>query len=206
MDNEPLYSQLILTGREYGYCAGPGSPGASVVVAYICPADYVPLTTIEYSGTYYFGVNSYFANAGTKAYPVTSASFNGVMFYNSSVTINQITDGTSNTLLAGERFSFDQLMTDSELADVRGWAWCNYNSGEDVLADTSNPINTTAAVTGTCGTCGRTNVFGSGHDSGANFVFCDGSVHFLNQTIPLATLQRLSVPNDGHTITIDGYE
>ena len=65
MDNGPLYAELVLTGREYGYCNGPTSPGATVVKAYLCPADYVPATTIQYS-TYYFGVNSYFANAGTK--------------------------------------------------------------------------------------------------------------------------------------------
>src|SRR5262249_47871484 len=89
MDN--LYKELNLSGREYGYSMGPTSPGATVVPAYVCPADHLPKLTIQY-GTYYFGVNSYFANAGTVAWPLANASLNGVMYYNSSVRIDHITD------------------------------------------------------------------------------------------------------------------
>src|SRR4029077_11596118 len=88
-----LYKELDLSGREYGYSMGPDSPGAQVVPAYICPSDWLPRQTIQY-GTYYFGVNSYFANAGTMAWPVATASLNGVMYYNSSVRIEHIADGT----------------------------------------------------------------------------------------------------------------
>jgi prepilin-type N-terminal cleavage/methylation domain-containing protein/prepilin-type processing-associated H-X9-DG protein len=201
IDQGPLYKELILTGREYGYCQGATSPGSNVVPVYICPADYVPQTTIQY-GVYYFGVNSYFANAGTKAWPVSSASLNGVMYYNSSVTIHQITDGTSNTLLAGERHSQDPVLPDSDLADVRGWAWTNYNSGEDHLGDTSFPINSQASV---IGAQSRLNNFGSGHQGGANFLFCDGAVRFLSDTAgsQMVNFQRLSVPNDNHAVTIE---
>src|SRR4029078_10248539 len=104
---------------------------------------------------------------------VSSAALNGVMYYNSRVRIRDITDGTTNTILAGERFSFDMSLTDPDLADRRGWAWTNYNSGEDHLGDTSNPINSASA---TIGKDARLNNFGSGHGGGANFVLCDGSV------------------------------
>jgi prepilin-type N-terminal cleavage/methylation domain-containing protein/prepilin-type processing-associated H-X9-DG protein len=199
MDNAPLYGELDLTWREYGYCDGPTSPGATVIPPYLCPADYVPSTTIQY-GAYSFGVNSYFSNAGTKAWPVANASLNGVMYYNSSIKLKQITDGPSNTLLAGERYSQDPGMTDAQLADVRGWAWCNYNSGEDHLGDTSYAINSQSAV---IGNQSRLNNFGSGHGGGANFVFCDGSVHFLRDSVSIVTLQRLSVPNDGNVVSFD---
>src|SRR5262249_18556809 len=161
-----LYKELILTGREYGYCLGPNSPGATVVKPYICPADYVPKQTIQY-GAYYFGVNSYFANAGTKAWPVSVASLNGVLFYNSSVRIADILDGTTNTLLAGERYSKDPAVPDSNLSDWRGWAWTNYNSGGDHLGDTNWPINSPASL---IGQDARKTNFGSGHTGGANFV------------------------------------
>ena len=196
-----LYDELDLTGREYGYCAGPDSPGATVVPMYICPSDYVPLQTIQYS-TYYFGVNSYFANAGATAWPVANATLNGVMYYNSSMRIDFITDGTSHTLLAGERYSFDSTDQDTNLADIRGWAWTNYNSGEDNLADTSNPMNSLAS---NIGTDARKNNFGSGHAGGANFVFCDGSVRFLRTEISYQAVlwQRLSIPNDGFPVSLD---
>src|SRR5262249_17400533 len=73
MEQGNLYKQLNLSGREYGYSMGPDSWGAKVVPSYICPSDHVPRQVIQY-GAYYFGVNSYFANAGTKAWPVSVAS------------------------------------------------------------------------------------------------------------------------------------
>jgi prepilin-type N-terminal cleavage/methylation domain-containing protein/prepilin-type processing-associated H-X9-DG protein len=199
MEQSPLYSQLDLNSREYAYSLGPDSWGAKVVPTYICPSDYVPQETIQY-GAYFFGVNSYFANAGTKAWPVSVASLNGVMYYNSRVGIGQITDGTSNTLMAGERYSQDPDVQDTDLADWRGWAWTNYNSGGDSLGDTSWPINSKAAL---IGVDARKCNFGSGHPGGANFVLCDGSVRFFSDSaVNIVTLQRLSVPNDGHPVTL----
>jgi prepilin-type N-terminal cleavage/methylation domain-containing protein/prepilin-type processing-associated H-X9-DG protein len=202
MEQQPLYNQIQIASsnfsmREYSYCGSATAPGATSIPTYICPSDNVPQTVIEYS-VYYFGVNSYFANAGTSAWPVATASFNGVMYYNSSVKIGNITDGTSNTLLAGERYSFDP--TDNSLPTTRGWAWTNFNAGQDHLGDTSWPINSLAA---NIGTQARLTNFGSGHTSGANFVFCDGSVHFLVAgDVGIVLLQRLSVPNDGHPVTL----
>jgi prepilin-type N-terminal cleavage/methylation domain-containing protein/prepilin-type processing-associated H-X9-DG protein len=201
VEQDSLYAQLDLNNREYAYCQGPTSPGANVVKTYICPADYVPKTTIEY-GIYSFGVNSYFGNAGTKAWPVSVASLNGVLYYNSSVRILDISDGTSNTLLAGERYSRDPTVPDSNLSDWRGWAWTNYNSGGDSLGDTSWPINSLASA---IGQDARKCNFGSAHTNGANFVMCDGSVHFLtlSNVSGIVNFQRLSVPNDGNPVTFD---
>ena len=171
-----------------------------MIPTYICPSDNVPTPVITYS-TYYFGINSYFANTGTWAWPTgSSLSLNGVMFYNSNVPLLGVTDGTSNTLLAGERFSLDPTYTSSQLLeDTRGWAWCNYNSGQDHLGDTAWPINSKAVNTGN--NARRTN-FGSGHSGGANFALCDASVRFIRDDIDIITLQLLSIRNDGHVVNV----
>ncbi|MBO0699054.1 MAG: DUF1559 domain-containing protein [Zavarzinella sp.] len=206
VEQDNLYKQIgqlsnNYTVRDYSYCTGTDSPGATPVSTYICPSDYVPRKTITYINTYYFGINSYFANAGTWSWQTgASLSLNGVMYYNSNTSFASITDGTSNTLLAGERYSKDPTYTSSQLLeDTRGWAWCNWNSGQDLLGDTSYPINSKASTTGV--NKRRTN-FGSGHPGGANFVLCDGSVRFLRDSIDIVTLQRASIIDDGNVITL----
>jgi prepilin-type N-terminal cleavage/methylation domain-containing protein len=198
-EQDNIYTQVgtlstNYTVRDYSYCGSATAPGAMPVPIYICPSDFVPRKTITYS-VYFFGINSYFANAGTSAWPIGTASLNGVMYYNSSIRIPQITDGTSNTFLAGERYSLDLTYTSSQkLEDTRGWPWCNYNSGQDHLGDTKWPLNSAATTTGNNNR--RTN-FGSNHITGANFVLCDGSVHFVVNGMDFATYQALSIPNDG---------
>jgi prepilin-type processing-associated H-X9-DG protein len=206
VEQDNLYRQAAtasqdFTQREYSYAGSASAPGAVPVKTYVCPADYVPLPTIQYS-VYYFGVNSYFGNAGTKAWPVSSASLNGVLYYNSAVRLTDVTDGTSNTLLAGERYSRDPAVSDTDLSSWRGWAWSNSNSGGDSLGDTSWPMNSPASV---IGVDARKCNFGSGHAGGANFLMCDGSVRFLSTSsvAGIANYQRLSVPNDGNVVTLD---
>jgi prepilin-type processing-associated H-X9-DG protein len=204
VEQGPLYNQVGslsngYTARDYSYVNGATSPGASVISTYICPSDYVPKTVINYS-VYSFGINSYMANAGTASWPLPTARLNGVMYYNSSVRIADISDGTTNTFLAGERYSLDLTYTSTQLLeDTRGWAWCNYNSGQDVLCDTAYVLNSPCSTTGV--NARRVN-FGSGHIGGANFAMCDGSVTFLANGINIVTYQRLSIPNDGITVSL----
>jgi prepilin-type N-terminal cleavage/methylation domain-containing protein/prepilin-type processing-associated H-X9-DG protein len=187
------------TQRDYSYCGSQTAPGTTVVKSYICPSDYVPVQVIQYTSDY-FAINSYFANAGTSAWPLPLGSLDGVMYYNSKLRITDIKDGTSNTFLAGERYSYDPTYTNAQaLSDTRGWAWCNWNSGQDLLGDTAFSLNSLCSTTMVNNR--RTN-FGSGHSGGANFVLCDGSVRFLNNSVSIVLLQRLSVPNDGTAVSV----
>jgi prepilin-type processing-associated H-X9-DG protein len=44
--------------------------------------------------------------------------------------------------------------------------------------------------------------FGSSHSGGANFAVADGSVTFIADSCPLATLQLLCVRNDGQPVQL----
>jgi prepilin-type processing-associated H-X9-DG protein len=199
-------------GLDYtSYANGPNSPAASVIKTYICPSDWVPTEVIQYQ-SYYFGVNSYFGNAGTyagppAAFPGAPPSLDGVLFYNSSVTLLAITDGTSSTFLAGERYSKDPGVSDFNLGSWRGWGWTDWNSCGDVLGDTAWPLNTQFAgmrwVNASAATNARKQTFGSGHPNGANFVLCDGSVHFVMNGVDIGTYSLLSTPNDGWVFPTD---
>jgi len=190
--------------RDYtSYCKSETDVGATVIKTYICPSDYTPPSKQTQYLNFYFGVNSYFGNAGTSAWPPAAAQCNGVLFYNSSIRIADITDGTSQCLFVGERYSFDPNVPDANLDQWRGWGWTDWNSGADVLCDTQYTMNTQLSQMPACGVnCRKTN-FGSNHTNGMNFLLCDGSVQYLTNTISIVTWQRASVPNDGHPIALE---
>lgn len=205
MEQSAVYNLVLsqsnnLSEDYVSYCNGPSDAGASVIKSYICPSDYHPNLVIAY-GAYIFGINSYFGNGGTYAWPSTGASCNGVLFYNGNISILGITDGTSNCLLVGERYSFDPGVSDANLDAWRGWGWTDYNSGADILCDTQYTMNTTYAHNGG-NLDGRKTTFGSGHTGGMNMLLCDGSVQYLTNSISIVTWQRASVPNDGNVITL----
>ena len=216
MEQQDIFAGVLQQSSNFNndyttYTLGPNSVGASVVKSYICPSDYVPLNPVQYE-SYYFGANSYFGNAGSyagppAAFPGAPPSLDGVLFYNSTIRIRDITDGTTNCFLAGERYSQDPNVTDYYLASWRGWGWTDWNSCGDVLCDTAWPMNTAwGKIAGIDGSSAATNarkqVFGSGHINGANFLLCDASVHFVANGINFGTYVLLSIPNDGVVVNL----
>ena len=206
-EQDNLRKNLDLTQREYANCNGPNSVGAQVIQILICPSDPMPNPVSTYTTggvTYYFGMNSYGANGGTRSWYVGSMTTDGMFWINSRVRMTDITDGTSNTLLFGERWHYDPAW--NNIATLGGWAWTNYSSGQDYLLSTPLPVNYTlpAGVTPTqAQTDDRTCAFGSGHTGGANFAFGDGSVRFLTLTSnsDLPMLQALATRAGGEPVS-----
>src|SRR5262249_27246579 len=102
VEEDGLRKNINFKVREFGNCKGPDSVGAQVVPIYICPADDLPRQVITYTSggtTYYFGMNSYGANAGTRSWYISNATFDGVFQINSHTTIVGIRDGTAVTFL-----------------------------------------------------------------------------------------------------------
>ena len=80
------------------------------------------------------------------------------------------------------------------------------------------PINYPSPIScDICGTFGPTNSnwacrcaysntgFKSHHPGGGNFLFADGSVHFLKQSIAMTTYCALGSRNGGEVISADAY-
>ena len=132
----------------------------------------------------------------------------GVSYTCSMIKVADITDGTSDTYLAGEKYlDPDAYMTgqddaDNEAAlvghddDIARWS---ATSGGAAAA--LNPATQFPPYPDTPGV-GSLRCFGSAHLSGFNMAFCDGSVHTMNYSMDFETHRRLSNRKDG--LPIDG--
>jgi len=107
-------------------------------------------------------------------------------------------DGTSNTILIGE-------VLPSDHDHYWDGSWTSFNGGASHHT-TIIPINYKSddRTSGRCSNpariIGNWNVswgFKSNHTGGAQFVFVDGSVHFLSQSIDHRTYQLLGCRDDG---------
>ncbi|QDT71496.1 DUF1559 domain-containing protein [Lacipirellula limnantheis] len=114
--------------------------------------------------------------------------------------LKEIEDGTSNTIMMGEI-----RPSTSAFNWIHGWTL-----SEGLWFATTAPINyeTDPEAVGVSQVCKRwdndfntAHGFKSRHAGGANFVFCDGSVHFLNESIDYTNYQRLGARSDSENVT-----
>lgn len=198
-----------------------------VLPVIICPSDVIPENPVN-QGTppNPFGVTSYGGNGGTggtyyRFYgycrDVVTQSTDGMFFEtgpNSApnsgqdpVRMSDVIDGTSNTLLFGERSHVDP--TFDTLAGVNGgqqvigqyglWHSAGGLAIVDATMTTLAPLNyrTDDAQPWNTSACLRTAAFGSLHPGGANFALADGSVRFISDSIDMTTYRALSTRAGG---------
>jgi len=122
------------------------------------------------------------------------------------VTLQKITDGTSNTLMFGEKH-------------IRPNSMRGKNEDRSIYGSNNDSVRRMAGieVTGTAtpavqrplrpatdqsGAAASTS-FGSPHSGICNFVLCDGTVRAINITVSVTTLSYLITRNDGKQISED---
>jgi prepilin-type N-terminal cleavage/methylation domain-containing protein/prepilin-type processing-associated H-X9-DG protein len=123
------------------------------------------------------------------------------------VPIQQVTDGTSNTFLAGEQIQM-----------VMQWnEWVEANATVGSTALPLNYIGPGLAIQQGLGSVvlatGKSDVgdwthwysFRSMHPGGGNFAMCDGSVKFIKNSINMSTYQALSTRAQNEVISSDAY-
>jgi prepilin-type processing-associated H-X9-DG protein len=140
------------------------------------------------------------------AYP-SGTPATGVIYFHSRVTMADITDGTSNTYVLGEKsLDPDYYYNGLDWADNEGM----YTGGDnDTLRTTHwNPANPNEwpgrPVPDTPGTMNYW-AFGSAHLNGLHMAFCDGSVQMINYSIDPETHRRLGNRKDGLAIDAKSY-
>jgi prepilin-type N-terminal cleavage/methylation domain-containing protein/prepilin-type processing-associated H-X9-DG protein len=145
------------------------------------------------------------------------ATLDGIFYTNSRTRISGVTDGTSNTIMFGERQHkdpiFDQIYTTFPIIGWSGWAWVNQeNALGDFLVGACMPINwmVPASAIGSPTNTSNNNFIrmkissmSSAHSGGANVAMVDGSVRFLRDSTTQTVLWALATRAGGEVANAD---
>ena len=204
--SKTLFRALTVpVGKEAFGSSGKGNTlEKTIIPLFRCPNDTSdPLNKMRggwavsnYSGN--FGSNPaprLVPNGAAESWPgnlSTPLQTNGIFWWCSNVKFKHITDGTSDTIMVGER----------SVNSVAGiWAGVRSNSIEtDQVTDCSygNEINSNPGA------------FSSLHPNGSFFLMCDGAVRMIDENLDSQAItneypsggiyQKLSNRNDGHPV------
>lgn len=196
------YMELDTLYQEYtGTTPVKASVKATQITYMVCPSDLVsPIYSVT-SGTTTtnYAITSYGGNAGTGPDALTN-SIDGMFFGQSTVRILEVYDGSSNTMMFGERSHVDKGGY-----NISQWGrWVYSSDRRDVLMTTGAPMNYDTSLP-PASTAQRVAAFGSGHSGGANFAFVDGAVRYLTATIDTATYQALSTRAGGEVVKSSAF-
>ncbi len=214
------YMELSNSFQLYDFTRTNRDPFNRQVVAqqipfYYCPSDGRRRVVPSCSSDAGRAPGTYAVNVGTQDYNQYWAwlgadrpSLNGMIVYSDTVDrktkMASVTDGTSNTFLVGETaYNLPDYKFSS--GDCQGQPrysftyWCNPFPGSTACT-TEYAFNPRDIADDGVFDRGWVRSFRSDHVGGVQFVFGDGSVHFITDSIDAETLDRLAARNDGRVV------
>lgn len=207
--NQADFSSTFISIADRGQStAGNNAIWNSTNSKFQCPSD--PNSSPTNNNNNYFGSQGGGTVIGTDVICRNDAGNrwwmqNGLLYHNSSIRMQDVLDGTSNTFLVGEtRY---QSCRRAGTTQFYGWAssdWpmVQYGSPSQV-AGASLPINSSTLNPGAAATFDiQTRIFGSFHTGGCHFLLADGSVHFLSENMDLVVYQNAGRRADGNVVQL----
>ena len=207
MDEAALYNAVNMAlSCEH---ASNATAAGQVLQQYLCPSN--ANATLQHG----LALTHYMGNGGSSSYYNFDSTYggvntwrNGIFFIASTVSgptveIDGVRDGTSNTLLAGEcNEAGIAVYSTYQPAWVRG-----HELGHRAnLSAVGFPINTrTWEISACAGQPHRVKAFGSYHEGGAFFAFCDGQVRFLSENIDHGVFQALATRYGNEVVDDEDY-
>jgi prepilin-type N-terminal cleavage/methylation domain-containing protein/prepilin-type processing-associated H-X9-DG protein len=227
LEQESLYRRWDFANPLSNPSGGPGARTATILRVLLCPADLIPQDPVTSQGRTY-ALTSYGGNGGSRSFDPSAAATDGIFHTTGpgsqpapnqgTVRLADVRDGTSSTLLFGERSHWDpnyDTFAAAGLASRPGmgyWGWWAASEGRlaigDVTLSAYAPLDYLVPVANGSGGAGslqayeqlRVCAFGSNHTGGANFTLADGSVRFIARSVALATLEALATRAGGEVV------
>jgi prepilin-type processing-associated H-X9-DG protein len=219
LDQAPLFNQINFSVTDVDW------PNDTInlirVAAYICPAD-SPATTFQVFDAWgnvppvpiYMASSNYVGVYGTGTVDLSTTTCNGMFGMNTTTSLQNIPDGLSQTMAVGERSCQLSPVTWPALVPG-GWLFPTsiYNAGGPFIP--SNGVTDCAWLVAPVGLAdpprtpnnasGHPEDFSSQHPGGANFLFADGSVRFLTDSINYQTFLGLATRRGREVVSADAY-
>jgi prepilin-type N-terminal cleavage/methylation domain-containing protein/prepilin-type processing-associated H-X9-DG protein len=222
VEQQNLYDALGMPNAVFGNGANPVNPSDVLpagqnlsqkrLAIFRCPSDNGPdLNPIRLN----HGLSNYRALMGPNGadinpyygYAIGDQDLGGVMFQNSRVRIEIITDGTSNTAAVGECMYDPTPVGTAGDVKKRAAIWVGMTGLHPAPGATANSLwisdvmwwldLNSAVINGPA-----PQAFSSRHPGGAYFGFCDGSVRFFREGGDPAKLRYVAGRSDGVIVDI----
>ena len=203
---DDAYRALLTTPVDWLFCPSRRASGLydhhgwtyrnfTVLVPRVVKCDYaINAGTVSAPGNFCGGPNSV-GQFNTYNFP-TPKTCTGVAWWAQEFTIADIRDGTSNTILLGEK-AFDQANADTYSGEPQN-PYIGHDIDTSRLIGPAYPMCLDSKDAGV-GTWSYFN-FGAPHVAGCQFALCDGSVRMLMWSTDINIYRRLGNRCDGELI------